>query len=131
VCGHAADLGQQRREAGVALEEVLDRDVERAWVRVLLPDGLADHRRVGREGARVVGDQQRTARSGHVLHALHFGAKPVAIEELHNGGVEGALDALGAAPVVEPPVGLQAGKVALEGRRGHERGPTGALALGL
>ena len=46
VGGHGSHLREQHREARVALEEVLDRDVQRPRVRVLLADGLADHRRV-------------------------------------------------------------------------------------
>ena len=44
VRGDAADLRDQHREARVALEEVLDRQVERPRVRVLLADRLGDHR---------------------------------------------------------------------------------------
>ena len=45
--GHAADLRDQHREPGVALEEVLDRQVELSRRQVLLADRLGDHRRVG------------------------------------------------------------------------------------
>ena len=62
VRGDAADLRDQHREARIALEEVLDGDVQRPRVRVLLADRLADHRGVGRQRARVVGDEQRAAR---------------------------------------------------------------------
>ena len=82
VRGHAADLRDQHREARIALEEVLDGDVQRPRVGVLLADRLADHRRVGRQRARVVGHQQGAAVGGHVLDPLHLGAEPVAVEEL-------------------------------------------------
>src|SRR5829696_445091 len=51
---HATDLRQERAEAGVALEEVLDGDVYRPRVRVLLADRLGDHRGVGWQGPAVV-----------------------------------------------------------------------------
>ena len=111
VGGHRADLGQQHREARVALEEVLDRDVQRPRVRVLLADRLADHRRVGRQRTGVVGHQQRAAGSGHVLDPLHVGAEPVAVEEVHQRLVQQALDPLGAAPVGQGAVGLDTGQV--------------------
>jgi hypothetical protein len=111
VGGHAADLREQDAEAGIALEEVLHRDVERTRMRVLLSDRLGDHGGVRRKGARVVRDEQRTARRGDVLDPLHLRAEPVAVEELRDGAVVQALDALGAAPVVQLAVGLDPGQV--------------------
>ena len=85
VRGDAADLRDQHREARVALEEVLDGEVERPRRRVLLADRLRDHRRVGRQRAGVVGDQQRAAVGGHVLDPLDLDPEPVAVEELEQG----------------------------------------------
>ena len=119
--GHAADLRDQHREARIALEEVLDGDVQRARVRVLLADRLGDHRGVRRQRAGVVRHQQRAAGGGHVLDPLDLGAEPVAVEELDERGVEDALDALRAAPVVQPPLGLDAGQVRLERLGRHQR----------
>ena len=67
VRGDAADLRHQHREARIALEEVLDREVERPRARMLLLDRLGDHRarraagrpRGSRRGAR----RPRTGRS--------------------------------------------------------------------
>ena len=78
VCRDGADLGQQHAEAGIALEEVLDGEIERARVGVLLLDRLGDHRRVGRQRAGVVGDQQRAALGRHVLDPLDLAAEPAA-----------------------------------------------------
>ena len=72
VRGDAADLGQQHREARIALEEVLDGQVERPRARVLLLDRLGDHRRVRRQRAGVVGDEQ-----GAALYAPHLGREDV------------------------------------------------------
>ena len=110
VRGDPADLRDQHREPGIALEEVLDRDVERARARVLLADRLRDHRRVRGQGAGVVGDQQRAAVGGHVLDPLDLGPEPVAVEELDQGAVHRPLDPLRAAPVVEPALGLDRGQ---------------------
>src|SRR3954454_4377312 len=109
VGGHAADLWRQHREAGIALEEVLHRQIERARARVLLLDRLGDHRRVGRQRSRVVGDEQRAAVGGHVVDALDLDAEPVAVQELDGGAVDEALDALRAPPVVDAALGLDAG----------------------
>ena len=43
--GHAADLRDEHAEERIALEEVLDGEVQRARARVLLLDRLGDHRR--------------------------------------------------------------------------------------
>jgi hypothetical protein len=58
---------------------------------------------------------------GDVLDPLHLGSEPVAVEELGDRAVEDALDPLGAAPVVELPLGLDAGQVLFELLGGHER----------
>ena len=108
--GDAADLRQQRREARVALEEVLDGHVERPRVRVLVADRLADDRRVRRQRAGVVGDEQGAALGGDVLDPLDLGPEPVAVEELDQRGVEDPLDPLRAAPVVERAIGLDRGQ---------------------
>ena len=97
-------------EAGIALEEVLDREVQRARARVLLLDRLGDHRRVGRQRAGVVGDQQRAAGGRDVLDPLDLAAEPVVVEELVERRVEQALDALRAAPVGDLAVGLDRGQ---------------------
>ena len=109
--GHRADLRQQHAEARIALEEVLDGEVERARVRVLLLDRLGDHRRVGRQRAGVVGDQQRAALGRHVLDPLDLAAEPQLVEELDQRAVHEALDALRAPPVVDLALGLDARQV--------------------
>jgi hypothetical protein len=116
--GDAPDLGREHREEGVTLEEVLDGDVERARPGVLLADCLADHRRVGGQGAGVVGDEEGAAGGGNVLDPLDLGAEPIAVEELDHAPVEGALDPLRAAPVVDTALGLDRGhELALAARR--------------
>ena len=102
----AADLRHQHREQRVALEEVLDGQVHGPRARVLLLDRLEDHRRVGRERARVVGDEQRAAVGRDVLDPLDLAAEPVVVEELVDRLVEQPLDALRAAPVGDLAVGL-------------------------
>ena len=77
---------------------------------------LRDHRRVRRQRAGVVGDQQRAAGGGHVLDALDLGPEPVAVEELVERPVHEALDALRAAPVGELALGLDAGEVLAQRR---------------
>ena len=106
VGGHPAELRDQHREARVALEEVLDGEVERSRVRVLLADRLGDDRSIRREGTGMVGDEQRPAAGRDVLDPLDLGPEPVAVEELDQGAVEDALDPLRAAPVVELALGL-------------------------
>ena len=108
--GDPADLRDQHREARKALEEVLDGQVQRPWVRVLLADRLGDHRGVRRQRAGVVGDQQRAAFSGNVLDPLDLDPEPVAIEELDQGSVHEPLDPLRAAPVVEHALRLDRGQ---------------------
>ena len=73
---HGADLRQQHAEAGISLEEVLDGQVQRPRAGVLLLDRLGDHRRVRRQRAGVVGDQQRAALGRHVLDPLDLAAEP-------------------------------------------------------
>ncbi len=104
--GDAADLRDQHREAGIALEEVFDGDVERSRRRMLFADRPRDHRRVGGQRPGVVGDEQRAALGGDVLDPLDLCAEPVAIEELDHRAVEGALDPLRAPPVVNRPLRL-------------------------
>ena len=60
VRGDAADLRDQHREARIALEEVLDRQVEGPRVRVLLANRLGDHR--ARPGAARRRGWRRAAR---------------------------------------------------------------------
>ena len=122
VGGHAADLRQQHAEARIALEEVLDGDVERRGRGVLLLDRLGDHRRVGRQGAGVVGDHERAALRRDVLDALDLAAEPEAVEEVGDRAVEEALDALRAAPVVERAVGLDGGQERAEVLVARRRG---------
>ena len=90
---------------------MLNGDVERPWVRVLLLDRLGDHRGVGREGARVVRDDHRTAGGRHVLDSLHLDPEPVVVEEIHQGPVHEALHPLRPSPVVELALGLDARQV--------------------
>jgi hypothetical protein len=78
---------------------------------VLLLDRLEDHRRVGRERAGVVGDEQGAAVGRDVLDPLDLAAEPVVVEELVDRLVEHALDALGAAPVGDLALGLDRGQV--------------------
>src|SRR5262249_22336616 len=106
----AADLRDQHREPGIALEEVLDGDVERARVRGLLLDRLRDHRRVRRQRSGVVRDEQRAAVRGDVLYPLDLGPEPVAVVEVDEGAIEDLLDPLRAPPVVELAVGLDGGQ---------------------
>ena len=103
-----ADLREEHREARVAAEEVLDGQVQRPRAGVLLLDRLGDHRRVGRQRARVVGDEQGAAGGGHVLDALDLDPEPEAVEELVDRRVQQPLDALGAPPVGDRPLGLDA-----------------------
>ena len=117
-------FGDEHAEARIALEEVLDGQVQRARARVLLLDRLGDHRRVGRERAGVVGDQQRAAGGRDVLDPLDLAAEPVVVEELVERLVEQALDALGAAPVGDLALGLDRGQVA---RRSVAAGRAAAL----
>ena len=120
VGGHAADLGHEHAEAGIALEEVLDGQVQRPRAGVLLLDRLEDHRRVGRERAGVVGDQQRAAGGRDVLDPLDLAAEPVVVEPVVDRAVHQALDPLRAAPVGDLALGLDRGQVRLQLR------PTGA-----
>ena len=111
MSGDAADLRQQRREAGVALEEVLDGHVERPRVRVLVADRLADDRRVRRQGAGVVGDQQGVPPSAGTFSTPSTSRpEPVAVEELDERRVEDPLDPLRPSPVVEAAIGLDRGQ---------------------
>ena len=104
--------------------------MQRPRVRVLLLDGLGDHRRVGRQRARVVGDEQRAALGGDVLDALDLAAEPQLVEEVDQRAVEEALHALGAAPVGDLALGLDGREVLAQvGARsglagGGERGTT-------
>ena len=123
VRGDAAELGHEHREPRIALEEVLDGQVQRARARVLGLDRLGDHRRVGRQRARVVGDQQRAAGGRDVLDPLDRDPEPVVVEELVERLVERVLDALGAAPVGDLALGLDRGEVrAVVGRGGKFAG---------
>ena len=129
--GHAADLRQQGREARVALEEVLDGHVERPRVGMLVADRLADHRRVRRQRAGVVGDEQRAAVGGDVLDPLDLAAEPVAVEELDERRVEDALDPLRPAPVVDAAIGLDrraAASASARARRRRSRSPASSSA---
>ena len=74
--------------------------------RIALPIIVAS----GGKRARVVGHQQRAAGGRHVLHPLHLGPEPVAVEELDQRAVQQAVHALGAAPVGEPALGLHGGQ---------------------
>ena len=114
---HTADLCDELAEERIALEEVLDRQVQRPRAGVLLLDRLGDHRRVGRQRAGVVGDQQRAAEVGHVLDPLDVAAEPVVVEEVPEGAVEQPLDALGAPPVGDLAVGLDRRQQRRAGRR--------------
>jgi hypothetical protein len=118
---NAADLGNQRGEPRVPLEEMLDRDVQRPRTGMLLPDRPRDHRGVGRQRPGVVRDQQGAALRENVLDPLHLAPEPVAVEELDQGAIDRRLDPLGAAPVGDPALGLERGQQLahlLRGRRG-------------
>lgn len=104
---NAPDLGDQRREPGISLEEVLDRDVHGPRLEVLLADRPRDHGGVGRQRAGVVGDEQRATLRRHVLHPVCLAPKPVAIEELDQGAIEEALDPLRAPPVGDAALWLE------------------------
>ena len=127
VRGDAADLGDQHAEAGIALEEVLDGQVQRPRLRVLFLDRLGDHRRVGRQRAGVVGDQQRAALGRDVLDALDLAAEPQVVVEVDERLVEEALDALRAAPVGDLALGLDRRRYS---RRSGSRSATSRPAPG-
>ena len=73
---------------------VLDGQVHRPRARVLLLDRLEDHRRVGRQRARVVGDEQGAAVGRDVLDPLDLAAEPQVVEEVVDRPVQRTLDAL-------------------------------------
>src|SRR3954451_4808051 len=110
---------------------MLDGDLKLTGPRVLFADRLRDHRRVRRQRARMVGDEEGTPVVRHVLDALDLGAKPALVEELEQGRVESGLDPFGATPVVEAAFGLDGRQEltrALDGGGGGEgggRGPPG------
>jgi hypothetical protein len=106
VRGHAADPRDEHAEERIALEEVLDRQVQLARARVLLLDRLGDHRGVRRERAGVVGDQQGAAGRRDVLDSLDLAAEPVVVEERDQRLVDEALEPLRAAPVGDGAVRL-------------------------
>ena len=109
--GHAADLGDEHGQPRIPLEEVLDRQMQRPRTRVLGLDRLGDHRRVRRERAGVIGDQQRAAGGWDVLDALDLDPEPVVVEELVERLVDHGLDALGAPQSVTWRSGSTAGQV--------------------
>ncbi len=91
---------------------------------MLLLDRLGDHGRIGRQRTRVVGDEQRSPIGRDVLDALDSHAEPVPVEELHQGAIERALHSLGAAPIADLALGLEAGQeVAQIFAPGREPGP--------
>jgi hypothetical protein len=61
----------------------------------------------------VVGDEQRAALAGHVLHALGLDPEPVPVVEVEQR-LEGVEHALGATPVVELALGLRRGNEAAQ-----------------
>jgi hypothetical protein len=69
----------------------------------------------------VVRHEERAARRRDVLDPLDLDPEPVAVEELGHCGVEDPLDPLGAAPVVQLPLGLDAREVRLQSFGGDER----------
>ena len=119
---HPADLRHEHGEERIALEEVLDGEVQRPRARVLLLDRLADHRGVRRERARVVGDEQRAAGGGDMLDPLDLAAEPVVVEEGVERPVDEPLEALGAAPVRDRPLGLDRGQVVAQVRARRRAG---------
>ena len=112
-------FGSSMLKPGIALEEVLDREVQRARARVLLLDRLGDHRRVGRQRAGVVGDQQRAAVGRDVLDALDLAAEPQVVEEVVERAVEEPSTRSRAAPVGRP--GARARSPAGSARRSRSR----------
>src|SRR3954452_17031585 len=98
--GDQPDLVRQHADARVALEPVLAEHVDGPRVRVLVPDRLHDHRRVRRQRAREIRDQQRAARAGYVLDALLLDPEPVLVIEVENR-LDEREERLRAAPVVD------------------------------
>ena len=102
---------------GSCAEEVLGEPVDRAQQLGL--DAVHDHRRVGRDRAGVVGDQQRAAVAGDVLEALPLGPEPVPVDRVVEGAGERA-QALAAAPGVDVAAGSSSRAPV---RRGRARRP--------
>ena len=73
----------------------------------------------------MVGDDERAAVRRDVLDALDLAAEPEAVEEVGDGAVEEALDALGAPPVVEGALGLDGREEGAEVVVGEGVGPGG------
>ena len=76
VRGDAAAARPQRADDRHRAEQVLGQAVDRPAELGL--DAVHDHRRVGRDRARVVRDEQRAALAGDVLEALPLDPEPVA-----------------------------------------------------
>ena len=89
-------------------EEVLGEAVDGAQQLGL--DAVHDDRRVGRDRAGVVGDQQRTAFEGDVLEPLPLGAEPVAVDRVVQRAGEGAHG-------LAPAPGVDVGATLVEGDR--------------
>ena len=127
VRDHAAELREQHPEAGNTAEMLLGRQMHGPPARMLLLDRLRNHCRVRRQRAGMVGDEQRGALGRDVHDPFDLDAKPVAVQKVVNGAVDQPLDALGASPVAEVPVGLDPGELVAEvgQRRGHRHGAAG------
>jgi hypothetical protein len=100
VGGYQPHLADQHAHARVPLEPVLAEHVDRARARVLVPDRLHDHRRVGRQGARVIRHEQGAVIGGDVLDALDLDPEPVPVVEVEHR-LDGVEHALRAPPVVQ------------------------------
>jgi hypothetical protein len=73
----AADAVHQRAEPRQVEHRVLDQRPHVAARRVIAADRVEEHRRVVRQAARVVGDQDAGAVGRHVLEPAHLGAEPL------------------------------------------------------
>ena len=80
VRGDAAAARPQRADDGQRAEQVLGEAVDRAAELCL--DAVHDRRRVGRDRAGVVRDEQRAALVGEVLEALPLDAEPVLVDRV-------------------------------------------------
>ena len=78
--GDAADARPQRPDHGDLTEDVLGQPVDRPVELGL--DAVHDRRRVGRDRARVVGDEQRAAVGRDLLEALPLDPEPAAVDRV-------------------------------------------------
>ena len=126
--GDAAAARPQRADDRQRPEEVLGQAVDRAAELGL--DAVHDRRRVGRDRARVVGDEQRAALGRDLLEALPLDAEPVLVDRVVDAAGQRA-EVLAAAPLVDVGAArvLVDGAV-LAGRAGRGRGRRRRVGLG-